>query len=84
MGIPKNKAGIASLAAFKKDKLSWDEVKKARMYQLGPDKVGVLLDKFYEDDLYRGFSIQTFVLVAMYKDRLSKLKKGEKPYAAQS
>ena len=42
MGIPKNKAGIASLAAFKKDKLSWDEViKKARMYQLGPDKVSV-------------------------------------------
>ena len=85
MGIPKNKAGIASLAAFKKDKLSWDAViKKARMYQLGPDKVGALLDKFYEDDLYRGFSIQTFVIVAMYKDRLSKLKKGEKPYAAQS
>ena len=75
MGIPKNKAGIASLAAFKKDKLSWDAViKKARMYQLGPDKVGALLDKFYEDDLYRGFSIQTFVLVAMYKDRLNKLK----------
>ena len=66
------------MAAFKKDKLSWDAViKKARMYQLGPDKVGALLDKFYEDDLNRGFSIQTFVLVAMYKDRLSKLKRRE-------
>ena len=85
MGIPKNKAGIASLAAFKKDKLSWDAViKKARMYQLGPDKVGALLDKFYEDDLYRGFSIQTFTLAAVYQERLNKLKKGEKPYEAQS
>lgn len=63
MGIPKNKAGIASLAAFKKDKLSWDAViKKARMYQLGPDKVGALLDKFYEDDLYRGLVFKPLYL----------------------
>ena len=85
MGISKSESGIASLLAARKDKSSWDDViKNARTYGIGPEKVSELIYKYWEETFYKGFSIQTFTLAAVYQERLNKLKKGEKPYEAQS
>ena len=79
MGISKSESGIASLLAARKDKSSWDDViKNARTYGIGPEKVSELIYKYWEETFYKGFSIQTFTLAAVYQERLNKLKTSTK------
>jgi len=80
-----NSGGIGSLSASKKDNASWDEViQNARRLRYSPKDVLKLIHDQFDKDFYQGTEITSFMLCAVYQDRLDKLKKGEKPYAAQT
>jgi len=80
-----NSGGIGSLSASKKDNASWDEViQNARHLRYSPKDVLKLIHDQFDKDFYQGTEMTSFMLCAVYQDRLNKLKKGEKPYAAQT
>jgi len=86
MGVSKSDQGIGAL--FKKydqDVKSWEKIiTRARHFGVKAERVYELIGEEFDRTFYQGYSIETFVLAAMYQQRLEQLKKGEKPYAAQS
>ena len=77
--------GLGSLQAYRKDQVSWDDViKEARLFNYSPKDVSEILNKKFLAEFYKDTSFLTFALCAVYHLRLEKLKKDEKPYAAQS
>lgn len=86
MGVSKSDQGIGAL--FKKydqDVKSWEKIiTRARHFGVKAERVYELIGEEFDRTFYQGYSIVTFVLAAVYQERLEKLKKGEKPYAAQS
>jgi len=77
--------GLGSLPTSKEDKISWDQVmQNARSFGYSPKEVlEMIFDKF-DRDFYVKTSYKTFLLCAVYQDRLNQLKKEEKPYSAQT
>ena len=77
--------GLGSLQAYKKDQVSWDDViSEARLFNYSPKDVSELLNKKFLGEFYKDTSFLTFALCAVYHLALERLKKDEKPYAAQT
>ena len=82
MGILDTKAAKVWLD---KQTHSWEGViKQAKHFRYTPTQVYKMIGKKFDEDFYQGTHISTFMLCSLYRDRLSKLKKGEKPYSAQT
>ena len=77
--------GLGSLQAYKKDQVSWsDVISEARLFNYSPKEVSEVLNKKFLLEFYKDTSFLTFALCVVYQERLDKLKKDEKPYAAQT
>jgi len=85
MGVADKEKGIGALGAYKKDHVSWREViRQARGLSYSPERVRDLISAEWHKHFYGNTDFKTFGLCAIYHEQIKKLKKGEKPYAAQT
>ena len=84
-GLGSMAKGIGSTEAYKKDRVSWNDViREARLFNFPPKKISTIINKIFLEEFFKNTDFLTFALCSVYHGRLERLKKIEKPYSAQT